>query len=108
MVLMARALVAKTNPSVTCPPPPPLKTLEEAKSRPYFLSYAKAHDEELDRHRPNGLHTYYFVEALPSDKPILYTMTYKARTNQHGVLERHNLCPEGQIGDKGRPHASMD
>lgn len=71
------------------PPPPSPNTLEEAKNRPDYLSYAKTHDEELKRHGPNGLHTLDFVEALPSDRPIPYTIYYKAKTNHYGGLEKH-------------------
>lgn len=94
--------MAKKTPAVTFPPPPPAKTLEEAKSRPDFLSYAKAHDAELDRHGPEGLHTYDYVDALPSDKPIPYMMAYKAKTNQYGGLERHKSIL-AIPGDRMRP-----
>ena len=102
-----RAFVAKISPKVTCPPPPPPKTLNDAKARPDYLSYAKAHDEELDRHGPNGLHTYDFVEALPSDRPIPFVMTYKAKTNQYGGLERHKARLAIR-GDRMRPGIDFD
>ena len=101
------AFVAKLNPKVTCPPLPPRKTLEDSKLRPDFLSYSKAHDEELARHGPDGLHTYDFVEVLPTDKPIPYAMTYKAKTNQYGGLERHTAILAIR-GDRMRPGIYFD
>lgn len=68
--LMARALVEKSNPGDMCPPPTPPKTLEEAEIRSDYLSYVRAHDEELERHGPNGLRMYDFVDALPTDRFI--------------------------------------
>lgn len=88
VALMATALVTQTNTDVTYPPPRLPKYLDEAKGRPEFLSYAKAHEEELERHESNGLHAYSFVNALPSDILILYAISYKARTNQYGGLKR--------------------
>lgn len=69
VALMATAL-EQTKPAKTCPPPYLSKKFERARSRPVVLPYAKAHDTDLDRHGPNVLHTYGFVEPLPSDKPI--------------------------------------
>lgn len=49
---------------------------------------AKAHDVDLHRH-DTELSAWTYEDPQPRDKTILYTMTYKAKTNQFRGLEKY-------------------
>lgn len=55
------------------------------------MSWANAHDAEIEKHGPNGLHTDDLVDALQTDRHITYKTTYKAKRNQHGGLESYKV-----------------
>lgn len=64
------------------------RNMTEARESQDFKKWAAAHDPEPDRH-DTELRTWLYEEALPSDKPVPYTMTYKPKTNQFGGIEKH-------------------
>lgn len=52
----------------------------EERSRLDFKDWVEAHDAELDRH-DTELRAWVYEDALESDKPVPYTMTYKRQIN---------------------------
>lgn len=64
-------------------------SLAEALSRSEADLRATAYDVELDRHG-KGLHSWYFDDPQPGDKSLPYDMTFKAKTNMYGGLERQD------------------
>ena len=90
------------------------RSMAEARLRPDFKEWAKAHDAEIYRH-DTELRTWVYEEARPSDKPVPFTMTYKAKTNQFGGIERYkarcairgDLMKPGQQFDMTRTASHM-
>lgn len=54
------------------------RNMTKARMRPDFKEWAAAHDSELHRHDAD-LRTWVYEDPLPSDKPVPFTMTYKAK-----------------------------
>eukprot|EP00173_Palmaria_palmata_P004417 Plantae.Rhodophyta-Palmaria_palmata.ctg5955.p1 GENE.Plantae.Rhodophyta-Palmaria_palmata.ctg5955~~Plantae.Rhodophyta-Palmaria_palmata.ctg5955.p1 ORF type:complete len:296 (+),score=29.01 Plantae.Rhodophyta-Palmaria_palmata.ctg5955:187-1074(+) len=67
------------------------RNIAEARGQKDWLMWAKDLDDELDRHGPGHLHTFDFVDSLPTDKPIPYTLTLKVKTNQFEGSEKHKV-----------------
>ena len=62
----------------TCPP----RSLAQARSYPDSALWAKAHNAELDSLDQNGVILWKNHRALPHQKPISLTMTYKIQTQR--------------------------
>lgn len=105
--LLVNACAEKTDPRAVLTPLPPPKNIAEARGRKDWLMWAKALDEELARHGPEQLHTFDFVDPLPTDKPIPYTLTLKVKTNQFGGPEKHKVRLSIR-GDRMRPGIDFD
>lgn len=69
--------------------------------RPDAAHWAKAWDDEIKRH-VTELNTWTDEDPLPSDKPVLDVMTFKAKANVYGGLERHKVRCVTR-GDRMRP-----
>lgn len=105
--LIALALVAKTDAKIMTSPPTPQKSLQKAQSRPEFLSYCRAHDEEIDRNGLKRLNTWECIDYLPPDRQIPYHISYKAKINQYGCLEKHK-ARLAMRGDRMRPGVDFE
>lgn len=105
--LMVRACSAKISSKTGLTPLPPPKSIVEVRGRKYWLMWAKALYEGLERHGPEQLHTVDFVDPLPTDKPIPYTLTLKVKNNQFGGSEKHKVRLSIR-GDRMRPWIDLD
>jgi Reverse transcriptase (RNA-dependent DNA polymerase) len=63
------------------------RSIKEARARPDADEWRQVHDAELRRHDTELL-TWTYEDPLPADKPLPFTIGYKARTNMFGGLER--------------------
>lgn len=86
--------------------PPEPTTLLQAMSGKDAQTCATAHGAELTIHTTE-LKTWYFDDELPNDKPLPYIMTYRAKTNMYGGLERHNVLCDIR-GDRMTPNLNFD
>lgn len=66
----------------------PPRSMTEARKKPDAKKRAAAHDAERNRHYTE-LRTWVYKNYLPSDKRVPFTMTYKAKTNKCGGVDRH-------------------
>lgn len=102
----ASALIETATIDDKTQPPPAPKTLEEALNRQGTLHRAKAWDNEITRHDA-GLNTWTYEDELPTDRPIPYVMTFKAKPNMYGGLHRYKVrC--AIRGDRMRPGIDFD
>jgi hypothetical protein len=82
------------------------RTLAEARARPDAAEWQRAHDAELRRH-DGELRTWTYVEQLPTDRPAPHVVTYRAKTNQYGGLERRK-ARIALAGNRLRPGVDFD
>lgn len=66
------------------------KALRQALVTADVRAWDTAYHAEIAHHAVD-LRTWYLDDELSSDKPLPYVMTYRAKTNMHGVLERHKV-----------------
>jgi hypothetical protein len=63
------------------------RSIKEARGRPDADEWRRVHDAEVRRHDTELL-TWTYEDPLPTDKPLQFTIGYKAKTNMYGGLER--------------------
>lgn len=74
--------------------------------RPGAAHRAKAREDEPSRH-DTDLNTWPYEDPQPGDKPIPYVMTFEAKINMYGGLERCKVRCAAR-GDHMRPSFDFD
>lgn len=98
--------LAALTPAVTPPPPAPPRSLSDIAGRPDERAWYDAWDAELNRH-DTELRTWTYETPRDKDKPLPYVMTFRAKTNAYGGLERCKVrC--AIRGDRMRPGVDFD
>jgi hypothetical protein len=101
LLALAAALPSKTADLVNAP-----LSIKEARDRPDADEWRRVHDVELRRHDTELL-TWTYEDPLPTDKPLQFTIGYKAKTNTCGGLE-HSKARCAIRGDRMRPGVDFD